>query len=162
MTSKSIKPSANDDAPVDLDLEDSLPYLIARAGMRMGLAFTGELKQFGLTLTEWRACVALLHQPGQRLLELSAHTSADVSTLSRNVDSLIRRGLLSRDRSSQDARAVALSLTPQGLDVTRRIVPLAQLYERVATAGISPAQLQTLRDQLRLIYQNLALLEQRG
>src|SRR5688572_33291579 len=79
---------------IDHDLERAIPYLLARAGMRMGQAFTKELKPFGLSLTEWRVCAALHHQPHQRLAELAAHTSAEPSTLSRTVEGLLQRGLL--------------------------------------------------------------------
>src|SRR5438034_8070483 len=86
----------------DHDLARALPYLIARAGTRMGQAFSKELKRFHLSLTEWRVCVALHHQPHQRLSELASHTSTEPSTLSRVVDGLLQRGLLVRDRSGED------------------------------------------------------------
>jgi len=144
---------------IDHDLERALPYLISRAGMRMGQAFSKELKRFQLSLTEWRVCVALHHKPHQRLSELASLTSTDPSTLSRVVDGLLQRGLLVRDRSDEDGRAVALSLTDSGRDLTQRIIPLAQLYERVSLSGLSTAQADALRDMLRIVYDNLAVLD---
>ncbi len=125
----------------------------------MGQSFSRELKRFGLTLTEWRVCVALHHKPRQRLAELALHTSAEPSTLSRTVDGLMNRGLLIRDRSDEDARALDLSLTDEGVAITQRIIPLAQLYDRVALSGIGGAQVDLLRDMLRRIYQNMATLD---
>jgi DNA-binding MarR family transcriptional regulator len=146
--------------PIDHDLERAIPYLLARAGMRMGQAFTKQLRQFNLTLTEWRVCVALHHAPHQRLSELAVHTSTEPSTLSRVVDSLMQRGLLVRDRADEDARALALSLTQSGVELTERIIPLAQVYERVALAGLSAVQADSLRDMLRRLYDNMTLLDQ--
>jgi DNA-binding MarR family transcriptional regulator len=137
------------------DLEQALPYLVARAGVRMGQAFTRELKPFNLALAEWRILAALLHKPHQRLAELAEHTSAEPSTVSRTVDALVARSLLARERSSTDGRAVALSLTSEGHDLAARIVPLAQLYERIAVAGIPGAQIDMLKDSLRKIYVNM-------
>jgi len=137
------------------DLEQAIPYLLARAGMRMGQAFSRELKMFNLTLAEWRILAALLSVPHQRLAELAEHTSAEPSTLSRTVDGLVTRELLVRERSGEDARALALRLTPQGEDLAQRIVPLAQVYERVALAGLSAAQVDQLKDTLRRIYVNM-------
>src|ERR1043165_2587895 len=80
---------AADGAPsggIDHDLERAIPYLLARAGMRMGQAFSKELKPFNLSLTEWRVCVALQHKAQQRLSELAAHTATEPSTLSRVVE----------------------------------------------------------------------------
>lgn len=151
------KPAAS--AAVDHDLERAIPYLLARAGVRMGQAFSKELKPFDLSLTEWRVCVALQHKAHQRLSELAAHTATEPSTLSRVVDGLLQRGLLVRDRSGEDARALALNLTDEGRDLTQRIIPLAQLYERVSLAGLTSAQTEALRDMLRSIYDNLAVLD---
>ena len=122
----------------------------------MALAAVG---QFDLSLTDWRVCVALLHQPHQRLSELASHTSTEPSTLSRVVDALLQRGILVRDRSDEDARALALSLTQTGHDLATRIVPLAQLYERVSLSGLTHAQAESLRDMLRRVYDNLAALD---
>ncbi len=143
------------------DLQRSLPYLLARAGIRTGQAFSLEIKQFGLTLNEWRVGATLRQQPHQRLSEVAEHTSIDASTLSRLIDSMVQRKLVLRERSADDARAVALSLTPEGEGVIDKVVPLAQLYERVTMAGISPEHVQLLRDMLTQIFNNLDLLEHR-
>lgn len=142
----------------DHDLETSIPYLIARAGMMTGQSFSAELKQFGLTLTEWRVCAALRHLPHQRLADLAKNSSCDGSTLSRTVDGMLQKGLLVRERSADDARALALALTPEGNALTERIIPLARLYERVALAGIEPQQVELLRTMLRRIYDNMVTL----
>jgi DNA-binding MarR family transcriptional regulator len=62
---------------------------------------------------------------------------------------------LARERSNADARALALSLTTEGQELALRIVPLAQLYERVAVVGIPAIQLELLKDALRRIYVNM-------
>lgn len=150
---------AEADKSVNHDLERAIPYLLARAGTRMGQSFSRELKQFNLSLTEWRICVALHHQPHQRLSDLALHTSTEPSTLSRTVDGLLQRGVVVRDRSDEDARALALALTEAGRDLALRIIPLAQLYERVSLSGLSFAQAESLRDMLRMVYDNLAVLD---
>lgn len=140
-------------------LERALPYLVARAGERMGMAFSKELRPFKLTLNEWRACAALQGAPHQRLSDLGDRIAADPSTLSRVVDGLMKRGLIKRDRSSTDARALALSLTPEGVALTEKIIPLAQLYERIALAGISEEEGELLRGLLARIYDNVTLID---
>jgi DNA-binding MarR family transcriptional regulator len=147
------------DRLIDNDLDHSIPYLIARAGVRMGQAFTRELKQFDITLTEWRVCSTLHHKPHQRLSEVSVHTSTEASTLSRVVDGLLQKDLLLRERSGDDARALALSLTPSGVVLAQRLIPIAQLYERVSLNGFSGAQSDQLRDMLKRLYDNMAPLD---
>ncbi len=159
---RAIKPSRNAPDPsapeMAHDLVASIPYLIARAGIRTGQAFATELRQFELSLTEWRVCAALHHQPHQRLSDLAINTSSEASTLSRTVDGLLQRGLLVRERSPDDARAVALALTEEGRALTQRAIPLARLYERVALSGIDPQNVALLRQMLHRIYDNMATL----
>jgi DNA-binding MarR family transcriptional regulator len=140
------------------NLERAVPYLLARAGERMGNSFSRELRPFKLTLNEWRVCVALHLNAHQRLSEIAAHTSADLSTISRVIDGLIKRGLAQRDRSSEDARAIAVSLTPEGIVLTEKIIPIAQLYERVALSGISDEEAESLRSLLRRLYDNIGII----
>ncbi len=144
---------------LDNDLQNSIPYLIARAGVRMGQSFTREMRKFNMTLTEWRVCSTLGHKPHQRLSEVALNTSTEPSTLSRVVDSMMQRGLLIRERSGDDARALALSLTAEGMDITQRHIPIAQLYERVSLNGFSATQADQLRDMLKLLYDNMAPLD---
>jgi|GEM_PF-564633 len=144
---------------LDSDLQNSIPYLIARAGVRMGQSFSRELRRFDMTLTEWRVCSTLHHLPHQRLSEVALNTSTEPSTLSRVVDGLMQRGLLLRDRSGDDARALALSLTQEGVDMTQRLIPIAQLYERVSLNGFTVEQAEQLRQMLRLLYDNMTPLD---
>ncbi len=143
------------------DLQSSIPYLLARAGIKTGQCFSQEIKPFGLSLNEWRVGATLRQQPHQRLSEVAEHTSIDASTLSRLIDAMVQRKLVIRERSAEDARAVALRLTHEGESVIDKVIPLAQLYERVAMAGVSPEQVQLLRETLTQVFNNLQLLERR-
>jgi len=125
----------------------------------MGGTFSKELRPYKLTLNEWRVCVALHFRAHQRLSDLAGHTSGDPSTLSRVVDGLIKRGLAQRDRSTEDARAIAVSLTVEGVALTEKIIPIAQLYERVALSGISEEEAGKLRGLLRRLYDNIGILD---
>ncbi|WP_321967835.1 MarR family winged helix-turn-helix transcriptional regulator [Burkholderia cepacia] len=144
---------------VDYDLDSAIPYLVARTGSRMGGAFSKALKPYGLSLNEWRVCASLGRYPYQRLSDLVVHACVDMSALSRIVDRLIAQGLVSRERSDDDGRAVRLALTERGADLVREIVPLAQLYENVAVKGFTKADMNMLRSLLNQLYDSAAQLE---
>jgi len=78
----------------------------------------------------------------------------DVSALSRIVDRLIAQGYVSREKSEEDARAVQLSLTVEGANLTREIVPLAKHYEAVAVNCFTKAEVKVLRNLLDRLYEN--------
>ena len=136
------------------DIEKAIPFLVARAGARMGNGFSRALKPFGISLSEWRVCASLDHTPHQALSELAAHTSTDLSALSRIIDRLAALGLVVRERCDADGRAVRMTLTPQGQALTHDIVPLAQHYEAVALSDFSAAEIKALRAMLLRLYAN--------
>jgi len=138
-----------------LPLDDYVPYLLNRAGARIAASFSEEVRPFGITLPMWRALAALTDRDGQTVGELSGHTSIEISTLSRVLDGLQRLKLLERRRAESDGRVVTLHLTATGRAMTRRIIPVAQRYERVAVAGLSEHDVATLKRLLRVLYANM-------
>jgi DNA-binding MarR family transcriptional regulator len=138
------------------DLGQYLPYLINRAGARLAVAFECEIRRHGIVLQEWRVFAALAAHGDQRLSDLAALTSIDLSTLSRLVGRMAHSGLLSRGRSDGDRREITLALTPRGQRITRAIVPIARRYERRALRGFRPAEEEALKALLVRVYANLA------
>ena len=136
------------------DLEKAIPFLLARAGARMGNAFSKALKPYGISLSEWRVCASLQHFPNQAMSELAAHIAADLSALSRIIDRLVTLDLVVREKCGADGRAVRLVLSSKGKVLTQRIVPLAQSYEAIALTGFSATEVKTLRAMLLRLYTN--------
>jgi DNA-binding MarR family transcriptional regulator len=136
-------------------LDGYLPYLLNRAGARIATAFSEEVRPLGATLQIWRVLAALHEQDGRRMGDLSQTTSIDVSTLTRLVDGMAKKGLVVRRRAEQDARVVMLHVTAAGRRLTGRILPIAQRYERVALAGFDEREAATLKAALRQLYANM-------
>src|SRR5215472_617027 len=101
------------------DLGGYLPYLINRAGVRLAVSFGRDLKPHGVMVQEWRVLAALAAHGPQRLSDLAALTSIDLSTLSRLVGRMTRVKLVERGRVNGDRREVQVKLTPRGRRVTR-------------------------------------------
>lgn len=140
-------------------LDSYLPYLLNRAGARIAAAFSEEVRPLGASLQMWRVLAALRERDGRRMGDLSETTSIEVSTLTRLVDSMEERGLVSRRRDAADARAVMLCVTPAGRRLTQRILPIAERYETVALAGFNAGEVETLRAALRRLYANMEALK---
>jgi len=112
-----------------------LPYLLNRAGTRIAQSFGEEVRPLGATLQIWRVLAALREQDGRRMGDLAETTSIEMSTLTRLVDNMEKKGLVSRRRDAADARVVVLHVAQAGRRLTQRILPVAERYERVALAG---------------------------
>jgi DNA-binding MarR family transcriptional regulator len=140
-------------------LDSYLPYLLNRAGARIAASFSEEVRPLGATLQMWRVLAALRERDGRRMGDLSETTSIEVSTLTRLVDAMEKKGLVARRRDAGDARAIALRVTPTGRRLTRRLLPIAERYERVALDGFSAAETNALKAALRRLYGNMTALD---
>ncbi len=147
--------------PRTLILQDFLPYLLNRAGLRVGLMFSADIEKFDVTLPMWRVMIALWHNGGHRLGELARRTSIDLSTLSRLLVAMQRKGLIVRRRSGLDGRALSLTLTEHGMQLTEQVIPIALYYEDVAMRKLSNADVKKLKDLLKIVYANLEAAEQK-
>jgi MarR family transcriptional regulator, organic hydroperoxide resistance regulator len=138
-----------------LNLDNYLPYLVNRLGARIVASFTTQLRADRLTLAMWRALAALAYRGPQNLGALARHTTIDVSTLSRVVDSLVRRKLATRTREAHDGRAVMITITQAGAALVAKLTPAAQSYETIALTGFAPADFKRLKTLLRRAHANL-------
>ncbi|NYT68290.1 MarR family winged helix-turn-helix transcriptional regulator [Pusillimonas noertemannii] len=145
----------------DYALEKAVPYLLNRAGVRIGEAFSEELVKFNLTLPMYRVLASLLRIDAQRMTHLAEYTSIDISTLSRLVAGMEKKGLVKREPGRKDKRSVHVMLQEPGRDLVMRLAPLADLYERVALANITAEEVATLKRLLIRIYDNIESLGSR-
>lgn len=136
-------------------LDHYLPYLLNRAGARLAASFEKDVRPLGASLQTWRVLAALRARDGRRMGDLAETTAIEVSTLTRLVDGMERRRLVNRQRDPADARVVLLHVAPAGRRLTERLLPIADRYERVALAGFSTREAETLRRALRRLYANM-------
>lgn len=143
-------------------LGEFLPYLLNRAGVKTGQTFSRDLETFGLILSDWRILIALWQNENQPLNVIAEITISDLSTMSRQVRALEKSGLIARQRSKSDGRALNLVLTAKGRKMTAQIIPIAKLHESEATKGINEKDLATLRRCVSQIYQNLVAFDKKN
>ena len=143
--------------PKAFDLEAYLPYLMNRAAVRFVAAIAPTLAEADVSLQEWRVLAALRQAQGQRVSDLAGMTSIDISTLSRTLNAMQRKGLIVRRRPVVgDARVVTVHLTAAGETATEGILPAAQRLETQALAGFTAAEAATLKSMIERVYRNTA------
>ncbi|MCQ4162848.1 MarR family transcriptional regulator [Roseomonas sp. GC11] len=141
-------------------LTESFPYLVNRVGVRIGEAFSRRLEARGVTLPMYRVMAALWEQGDQRLGDLAAVTSVEMSTLSRLVGAMVGKRLLSRRRPEENGRAVEINLTPQGRALVEDLMPLAIRHEALALRGFTPEEVARLKQDLGRVFANLVAYEE--
>jgi DNA-binding MarR family transcriptional regulator len=76
--------------------------------------------------------------------EIGARTIARDPDITRLVDQLSARGLVTRRRSETDRRVVEVSITAKGLDLLRALDPHSQRMPRALMGHVSGAKLRQL------------------
>lgn len=140
-------------------LTNAFPYLLNRVGVRMGELFSRRLEAHGITLPMYRVLAALWEKGDRRLGELGDVCSIEISTLSRLVGTLSRKGLVHRRRLDANARVVEINLTKAGRVLAERLIPIAVHHEEVGLHGLKPAEIARLRQSLTRVLENLSTLE---
>lgn len=140
-------------------LTTSMPFLLARLGMRLGSLFSQRLAAYDLSLPMYRVLAALSERPDQQLGELSAMTTVELSTMSRLVGAMATRGLVSRQRPPGNERTVKINLTEHGVEMAALLRKEAEHYDEVAVSTIKPIEIDRLKQVLTRIYASLDVLE---
>ena len=140
-------------------LTNSLPYLLNRAGVRMGELFSRRIAGYDVTLPMYRVMAALKETGDQRLGDLAFMTSIEISTLSRLIGAMKRKGLVSRKRLEDNARTVAINLTAKGKTLVEELIPIAMYFEEVAIRGVTKGSVGDLKTTLEQIYTSLGSIE---
>lgn len=137
-------------------LTQTLPFLLYSITNHVTGAFSVELAEYRLTIAMYRVMAALLEQEDQSLGELSEMIFIEITTLSRLVGAMNRRGLVSRHRQQNDERSLRINLTPEGRALLERLIPRAQYYERLIIRRIDKESIKGLADTLSLVLRNVS------
>jgi DNA-binding MarR family transcriptional regulator len=120
------------------------------------------LRDYGLRVPEWRALAALYSKKRCTMSELADFATIDRTTLTRTVDRMQDAGWIARLPDEADARITRLALTTSGRRMFERIWPAVQRLNNLALAGLSSAQIASLRKILGLMRANLEDYVERG
>jgi len=134
----------------NLEPGTSIGYLIKRCGALMTQIAERQFESTQVSFTQWTTLMTLCKsaQPISAT-QLSNYCGHDMGALTRVVDELERRGLVRRERSRRDRRAVEIVVTPAGrrqAESAKRVI-VDLLNELVAP--YSDAELATLIDLMQ-------------
>lgn len=98
-----------------LEPDNSLGYLVKRCGGLMTQLAERRFESTSVSFTQWMTLMRLSwREEPISATQLSRELCHDMGALTRVVDELERRGLVRRERSRRDRRAVELAITAAG------------------------------------------------
>ena len=137
-----------------LQLDHQLCFKLYAASRAIIRGYRPMLDALGLTYPQYLAMLVLWEwqqqPPAQATVKaLGERLMLDSGTLTPLLKRLQQQGLLLRQRSQVDEREVCLQLTPAGVRLRERVLPLRQqLIEGAGLDGEEPSALREQLDQL--------------
>ncbi len=109
-----------------LEAGNSIGFLVKRCGVLMTQIAERRFEATSVSFIQWMALMRLCAQAGHMsATQLSKELGYDMGALTRVVDELERRGLVRRERSRRDRRAVEIAVTSAGrrqADSAKRVI----------------------------------------
>jgi DNA-binding MarR family transcriptional regulator len=114
--------------------EEAVYLSLLRTAEWLSRGVTGTLSQADLTPTQYNALRILRgagQQEGVSCSEVSERMVTKDSDITRLLDRLEARGLVSREREAKDRRRIVTRITDEGLRVLRELdAPIAEMHRR--------------------------------
>jgi MarR family transcriptional regulator, temperature-dependent positive regulator of motility len=142
-------------------LERSPIHLLHRAGQCAADIFQAEMETGELTPRQFAVLVTVAQHEGLSQTQLVERTGIDRSTLADIVRRMLKKSLLQRRRTKEDARAYAVKLTEEGWRVLRSTQPVARRVDERILEVLPAPQRERFLEDLSTIVQALGRL-QRG
>lgn len=109
-----------------------------------------------ITAEEWAVLLLLWQSDGRTPGDIAALTVRDKTTVTRLVDGMVKKSMVTRGEDPKDRRRSRIHLTQQGENLQGQLVPIAQGMIDRARAGLSSRDVETTVHVLRAMAQNLA------
>jgi DNA-binding MarR family transcriptional regulator len=156
------RPVAELDAKVQGDpahpafrIDDWPFYLIARTARRYEMDMDQALRRIDMDVPSWRAVMLLHERSPSSVSEIAERSVMRLSTMTRVVQRLEKRGLVTLARRAADARVTDVCITPDGEQVVEQVRSVASRIYNSAFQDFDAEEIQTLNELLRRVFGNL-------
>jgi len=125
------------DSDPSLQLDGFLPYRAARLASALSRGLAAEYEaEYRISVAEWRVLVHLTQESEISVRDIKERVDMDRARVTRAVQRLESRGLVSKLVNEKDRRLVRLALTASGQKLAAELSQLAMAFERRVTAAL--------------------------
>ncbi|WP_422037103.1 MarR family winged helix-turn-helix transcriptional regulator [Roseibium sp.] len=145
MTKSPSQQAEDADALFAQPLHQFLTYRLSRVQAKLNTQAQRILSQAAdISLIQWRI-IALIGSSGESHAgELTRRAALDKGLFSRNLKTLIKRGLVSSREDDADHRISILSLTEGGHALYQKVLPIMRARQSALRSTMSKSELDTL------------------
>lgn len=131
------------------DLEDHLGYWLRFVSNHVSRAFSRKVSALGVSVAEWVVLREAFERAGVVPSNLADRLGMTRGAISKIVDRLIDKGLVTRTQSQDDRRYQAIALTPAGKELVPRLAALANENDAAFFGHLSASERRTLENLMR-------------
>lgn len=145
-----------DEAGTGLSVDDFLTTVVVRAANVVRRTITGQYAaRFGLTISQWRLLSVLAHAKEMTFPDLVVAAVADKAQVSRTLRLMEERGLVAMKKEGSNPRwqVIRCRLTPEGMALYRKAMPVARRAQAEMIRKLSPADRVATYRALNLLRQ---------
>jgi DNA-binding MarR family transcriptional regulator len=130
-------------------------YLIARTARRYEMDMEHALRRIDMDLPSWRAVMLLHERSPSSVSEIAERAVIRLSTMTRVVQRLEKRGLVTLSRRAADARVTDVYITPDGERVVEQVRVVASRIYQSAFKDMDASEIETLNGLMLRVFNNL-------
>lgn len=148
--------SENRGYAMDFELDDALGYLIETTEQTLKLGLRRRFREHGFDITpyQWVILYRLWERDGRRQSELADDSVRDRPTMTRILDVMQRKELVTRQKDEHDRRSYRVFLTERGASLESKLPPIAAEYLQEFTNGIDQSDIDVAKKVLKTIRMN--------
>lgn len=128
----------------DYNMKNSVGYLIRRTTNLVLPQLEALFADASLTFSQWTVLMALREWGSSTSVQIARDICHDAGSLTRILDELEERNLISRVRSETDRRSVTVSLTSQGLSLVEMLLPRVVTHWNLLLVDFSHTEIKLL------------------
>jgi len=140
--------------PEAYEPHESAAYLMKRILACVTVEVDKAFEPRGLTNAQWVPLFRLNRGDASTVAELARECQLDTGAMTRTLDRLEAKGLVTRERSSEDRRVVNIALTKEGRQAAKEIPAVLCKVQNAFLQGLSVSEWQQLKDLLARVLAN--------
>ncbi|SDD17417.1 MarR family winged helix-turn-helix transcriptional regulator [Ruegeria marina] len=139
------------DTQDDTFVSGYLLYLLAASSEQASTQFHDHVRARGLRVPEWRVLACLVDNDGMMITRLARLSLMEQSRMTRIVDQMDARGLVTRGADANDKRRVRVRLTAEGRDLAESLVKDARRHETRLLSALADTDAARIKGVLRTL-----------
>jgi len=135
-------------------------YILESTAKKIKLALQHKFNAMNVDITvdQWVVLLELHNNGTQNQVTLCEHCTKDAPTMTRIIELLLKKNLISRETGREDRRKFNISLSKEGKALVRRLLPIVVEFRKKGWNGLTEKDfevLQQITNKIQLNFESL-------